>query len=87
MYIVFRENKCKGFGIIRRVIHDETNLPKMNKKREITKKNRKRDAIKKQTKLKTEAIRKVREHNIQKKKEYLKNKATENKNYGGDRMC
>ena len=38
------------------------------KKREVTKKNRKREAIKNQTELKAEAIRKAKEHNMQKKK-------------------
>ena len=78
MHIVFRENRCKGFGIIRRVFHDDLQLPEMKMKvRDVTKKNRKRRDLNTRTPAKTEAIRKVREHTIQRKEEYLKNKQSE----------
>ena len=58
MYIVFRENKCKGFGIIKKVIYDESNIPPF--KRIIKKK---RQAYRHQTQLKRDANRKARINN------------------------
>ena len=58
MYIVFRENKCKGFGIIKKVIYDESDIPPF--KRII--KHRKQ-SYKHQTWLKREANRKARINN------------------------
>jgi hypothetical protein len=62
MYIVFRENKCKGFGIIKRVIYDESELPPF-KRINFKKKN----AYKNQTPLKREANRKARINNYSQK--------------------
>lgn len=62
MYIVFRENKCKGFGIIKRVIYDESELPPF-KRINLKKKN----AYKNQTPLKREANRKARINNYSQK--------------------
>ena len=58
MYIVFRENKCKGFGIIKKVIYDESNLPPFKR---IIKKRK--QAYKHQTQLKREANRKAQINN------------------------
>jgi GTPase len=58
MYIVFRENRCKGFGIIKRVIYDESNLPPFKKTR-----INKRQARNRQTPLKREANRKAQINN------------------------
>ena len=58
MYIVFRENKCKGFGIIKKVIYDESNLPPFKR---IIKKRK--QTYNTQTQLKREANRKARINN------------------------
>ena len=58
MYIVFRENKCKGFGIIKRVIYDESELPPFKRIN-----FKKKHAYKNQTSLKREANRKARINN------------------------
>jgi GTPase len=58
MYIVFRENTCKGFGIIKRVIYDESRVPPFKR----IKINRKQ-AYKRQTPLKREANRKAQINN------------------------
>jgi GTPase len=58
MYIVFRENKCKGFGIIKRVIYDESELPPFKRIN-----FKKKHAYKNQTSLKREANRKAQINN------------------------
>ena len=60
MYIVFRENKCKGFGIIKKVIYDESAVPPFKRI-----KIKRRQAYKNQTPLKREANRKARMNNHQ----------------------
>jgi GTPase len=62
MYIVFRENKCKGFGIIKRVIYDESELPPFKRIN-----FKKKHAYKNQTPLKREANRKARINNYSQK--------------------
>ena len=59
MYIVFRENKCKGFGIIKKVIYDESQMPPFKKR--VT--NRRKQSYHSQTALKREANRKARINN------------------------
>ena len=71
MYIVFRENKCKGFGIIKRVIYDESDVPPF--KRNNIKKIQKQ-SYKNQTPLKREANRKARINNSQRQTHTKKNK-------------
>ena len=60
MYIVFRENKCKGFGIIKKVIYDESDVPPFKHI-----KIKRKQAYKNQTPLKREANRKARINNLQ----------------------
>ena len=82
MYIVFRENKCKGFGIIKRVIYDESELQPFKRI-----KIKKRQIYNNQTPLKREANRKAQINNFQRQdhgkinnlKNNLKNKFSINK--------
>ena len=73
MYIVFRENKCKGFGIIKKVIYDESDIPPFKHI-----KIKRKQAYRNQTPLKREANRKARINNlqIQTHRERLKTKMT-----------
>lgn len=70
MYIVFRENKCKGYGIIKKVIYDESQLPPF-KKRIV---NRRKQSYHNQTPLKREANRKARANNSDRQNHTNKNK-------------
>ena len=73
MYIVFRENKCKGFGIIKKVIYDESDIPPFKHI-----KIKRKQAYRNQTPLKREANRKARINNLQRQNhsERLKTKMT-----------
>ena len=69
MYIVFRENKCKGFGIIKKVIYDESNIPPFKR---IIKKRR--QAYRHQTQIKRDANRKAQINNNNDRNNYRNNK-------------